>query len=228
MAGTILLTGANGSLALAAVRYLLTNYPDYTLLLTVRDSSDKDPNTTTLRELLADHPKTHALIHQLDLGQLVSVAEFARHTAAEVLAKNLPPIASIICNAFFWNLNKPVETTGDGFEKTIQITHLAHVSLVLNLLSSFHPEKGRIVLFSTDGVFPGKNSLEKFPPGIPDDLDSLVHPHADESNDHMAYGFRRYANAKLAVVTWGAELNRRLENVRSCATLISYLTLRQP
>lgn len=217
MTGTILLTGANGSLALASVRYSLTYHSDYTLLLTVRDASEKDANTNTLRELLADYPKSRAIIRQLDLGQLNSVADFARNVAAEVSTGQLPPLASIICNAFFWNLNKPMEFTGDGFEKTIQIVHLAHASLVVHLLNSFHPQKGRIVLLSTDGVFPGKNSLEKFPPGMPDDLDSLVHPHLDEGNDHLGYGFRRYANAKLAAVIWGEQLNRRLEKVCSSA-----------
>lgn len=217
MTGTILLTGANGSLALAAVRYSLTYHPDYTLLLTVRNTSEKDENTDTLRELLAEHPENRGIIRQLDLGQLNSVADFARNVAAEVSTRQLPPLTSIICNAFFWNLNKPMDFTGDGFEKTIQIIHLAHASLVLHLLNSFHPQKGRIVLLSTDGVFPGKNSLEKLPPGMPDDLDSLVHPRPDESNDHLGHGFRRYANAKLAVVIWAEELNRRLERVRSCA-----------
>lgn len=216
MAGTILITGANGSLALHAVRHLLANASEYSLVLTVRDASDEDPNTKALRAVLAQHPQqTHASIRQLDFSRLVSVHEFAHNIANEISKGELPPLVSIVCNAYYWNLSGPLETTADGFEKTIQVTHLAHVALVLRLLGSFHPhEAGRIVHFSSDAIFPGTNGLEKIPPAIPGNLDLLAHPPPDEKNDNWAHGFLRYANTKLVVVMWIHALNRRLEKVR--------------
>lgn len=213
MVGTILITGANGSLALHAARYLMSTNPDYTLLLTVRDTSKNDSNTEALRNVLAQYPKAQASIRQLDLSSLTKVKDFAHSIAEEISAGKLPRLASIVCNAFYWNLARPVEMTVDGFEKTFQIIHIAHVSLILRLLGSFRSENARIVLFSTDAVFPGKNSLEKLPPSIPDNLDTLIHPISGDKEDHFAYGFRRYANAKLAVVTWANALNGHLEKV---------------
>ncbi|ROW09243.1 hypothetical protein VPNG_05898 [Cytospora leucostoma] len=210
MAGTVIITGANGSLAVPAVHHLLTNFPSYTLILTVRDASGEDPNTRKLRDVLGQHPQADVSIRQLDLGMLASVHQFARRIATEVAEGHLPPVASIICNAYYWNLARPLELTGDGYEKTFQVTHLAHAALVLRLLGSFQQHGGRIVFFSSDATFPGQNSLEKIPPLIPDNLDFLVHPPPDEKNDNLAYGFHRYANAKLSVVMWAHALNRRL------------------
>lgn len=46
MAGTVLIiTGANSSIAIAAVQHLLTKYPDHTTALTVRNASDINVNT---------------------------------------------------------------------------------------------------------------------------------------------------------------------------------------
>ena len=44
MAGTIIITGANGSLALPAVQHLLANYSNHALVLTVRNTLDADVN----------------------------------------------------------------------------------------------------------------------------------------------------------------------------------------
>lgn len=215
MSATIILTGANGSLAIPAVHFLLQQSPSYTLVLTVRDDSDQDPNTNSLRRVLAGYPQAQASVRRLDLCDLSSVREFAKGIAREISAGELPPLASIVCNAYYWNLNRPFEVTKDGIEKTFQVIHVAHVALILLLIDSFQSRLARIVLFSTDAVFPGQNSLEKLPPAIPDDLNLLAHPSPDGKQDPFAYGFQRYANAKLAVVTWGLELNRRLEKVRS-------------
>ncbi|KAI0835838.1 NAD(P)-binding protein [Hypoxylon sp. FL0890] len=209
MTGTIIITGANGSLAVPAVRHLLTKYPDYTAVLTVRRTEDTDPNTKKLRETIAKFPKAKTSIRQLDLANLAAVHDFANTIASEIAEKKLPALASIVCNAYYWNLARDPEFTTDGIETTIQVNHISHVALVLRLLDSFGPEGGRIVLFTSDGHFPGKNGLEKYPPGIPDDLDSLLKASPDA--DKLGRGFNRYANSKLAILMWGYALNRYLE-----------------
>ncbi|KAI1452406.1 NAD(P)-binding protein [Annulohypoxylon moriforme] len=209
MTGTIIVTGANGSLAIPAVKHLLEKYPDYTAVLTVRNTEDSDPNTKKLRETIKGFPKAQTSIRQLDLANLSAVHEFASTIAAEVAEKQLPPLASIVCNAYYWNLARDPEFTADGVETTIQVNHISHVALVLRLLGSFGPEGGRIVLFTSDGHFPGKNGLEKYPPAIPDDLDSLLKASPDA--DKLGRGFNRYANSKLAILMWGFALNKYLE-----------------
>ncbi|KAL7624892.1 hypothetical protein AAE478_004106 [Parahypoxylon ruwenzoriense] len=209
MTGTIIITGANGSLAIPAVRHLLAKHPDYTAVLTVRNTEDTDPNTKRLRETIAGFPKAQASIRQLDLANLPAVHDFAGTIAAEVAEKKLPPLAAIVCNAYYWNLAGDPEFTPDGYEKTIQVNHISHVALVLRLLGSFGAEGGRIVLFTSDGHFPGKNGLEKYPAAIPEDLDSLLKASPDA--DKLGRGFNRYANSKLAILMWGYALNRYLE-----------------
>lgn len=213
MAGTIVITAANSSLAIPAVQHLLRHYPDYTTVLTVRDTADTDANTKKLRAAIAEYPSAKTSIHELDLANLSAVHEFVNTIADRVLHGSLPPLASLVCNAYYWNLSGGLETTVDGYEKSFQVIHVAHAALVLRLLGSFGSDGGRVVLFSSDAHWTGKNSLEKYPPAIPDDLELLVKPAADETSDNLGRGFQRYAVSKLAVVMWMYVLNRYLENV---------------
>lgn len=214
MASTVIITGANGSAAIHAVSYLLKHYAEKHLVLTVRNTSDSDVNTQQLKTVIADYPKARFTIHALDLSSLSAVEDFAKAVASEVASSKLPPLESIICNAFYWNLTSEKETTSDGFEKTFQVNHIAHSSLVLRLLSSFSPDGGRVILFTSDAHWPGKNSLEKIPPAIPSDLNQLAKPPpGDPTEDHMAKGFNRYAVSKLTVLMWAYALNTYLEKV---------------
>ena len=215
MTGTILITGANGSLAIPAVQHLLTNYPDHTVILTVRNSSNTDVNTNRLRAVLESFPNSRASIHELDHARLSSVHEFANSLRDQMSSGKLPSLAAIVCNAYYWNLKDGVQTTEDGYEKTFQVSYLAHVVLVLRLLRSFDSRTGgRIVLFSSDSHWPGKNGMEKYPPAIPDDLESLVKPDVRaQSADNFGRGFQRYAIAKLTIVTWMYALNFYLQKV---------------
>lgn len=211
MAGTVIITGANGSLAVPAVANLLTKYPDLTALLTVRNASDADTNTARLRATIARFPNAKTSIHELDLAALTAVHKFADDVAAGLAEGRYPPLKSIICNAFHWNLVAEGQLTADGFEKTFQINHIAHAALVLRLVGSFSSEGGRIVTFASNAHWPGKNSLEKYPPSIPEDLSLLVQVNPDK--DYAGRGFQRYANSKLAAMMFTYALDRRLEKV---------------
>lgn len=209
MAGTIIITGANGSVAIHAVQHLLRGAPDSTLVLTVRDTSDSDSNTKRLRAVLKEFPDSRVSIRKLDLASLKAVNGLADAIATEVVQGTLPPLAAIICNAFHWNMIADPELTEDGLEKTMQVNHASHAALVLRLLGSFGPRGGRLVLFTSDCHSPGRNSLEKYPPGLPDDLDELAK--ADPETDKQGRGFQKYANSKLAILMWTYALNRYLE-----------------
>lgn len=215
MAGTILITGANGSLALSAVRLFLSEHPDFNLVLTVRNTSNDDPNTNRLRELISEYKDAKAEVRQLDLASFSSVNDFVTELVSDITEGSLPPLSSIVCNAYYWNLVGPIELTPDGYEKTFQVNHLAHAALVLRLLRYFGPDGGRIVLFSSDTHWPGKSPLEKYPPGIPNDVKELANPPVDTPTDHTGHGFQRYANSKLVISMWMYALNRRLQKVCS-------------
>lgn len=213
MAGTILITAANSSLAIPAVQHLLTQYPDYTAVLTVRNATDADVNTQRLRAIIAKCPGSKTSIHQLDLADLSAVHRFADTVADSIVQGSLPPLSSLVCNAYYWNLAGGLETTGDGYEKGIQVSHIAHAALVLRLLGHFGPNGGRVVLLSSETHWQGKNGMEKYPPTIPDDLELLAKPAPDPTLDNRGRGFQRYATSKLAIVIWMYALNRHLENV---------------
>jgi NAD(P)-dependent dehydrogenase (short-subunit alcohol dehydrogenase family) len=215
MTSTIIITGANGSLAMPTIDHLLQHSPDSTLVLTVRDASHRDTRTRTLRSIVAKHPKAHISIRELDLAHLAAVHEFARGIVAEIASGTLPHLSAIIGTAFYWNLVDPVKLTDDGYETTIQVNYMSHFALILGLISSFQSEGGRIVLFTSDSHEPGKNALEKIPPAIsgePTQLDLLVKPGVDTSpKDALGHGMHRYANSKLALVLFTHALNRRLQ-----------------
>lgn len=161
MAGSVLITGANGSLGIHAVDYILRNHADSTAILTVRNTSDADRNTKTLRETIARYPGAKASIHQLDLSSLTAVHEFADKVVQDITNRVYPPLSAIIANAYYWNLVADPEITSDGYDKTFQVGHIAHVALVLRLLGSFGPNGGRVVLFSGDAHWPGQNSCKR-------------------------------------------------------------------
>ncbi|KAI1329091.1 NAD(P)-binding protein [Xylariaceae sp. FL0255] len=233
--GTIIITGANGSLAIHAISHILSKSPKTTLILTVRNTSNSDPNTNTLRETITRFPDTTVSIRPLDLSHLQSVSDFCSKLSAEIREGKIPPIRGIVANAFHWNLVSPAEVTGDNLEKTMQVNHISHASLVLRLLASFDPEAGgRVVLFTSDAHFPGRNGLERYPAAILDDIDELVRVGAwpgsgnrdrdgygdgnglgsnddDKEKDYQGRGMQRYANSKLVVLMWAYALNRRLE-----------------
>ncbi|KAI1141757.1 NAD(P)-binding protein [Hypoxylon sp. FL0543] len=207
--GSVLITGANGTLALPAVDYLLEKYPGYTAILAVRDASEDDPNTQKLREIISRHPGAKASIRKLDLARLSEVHEFATKLSEEIIAKEIPPLKSILCNACYWNLVGDSELTEDGYDKTMQVNHISHVALVLRLLDSFAPDGGRIVMFSSEAHEPHRATLENIPPAIPEDVNLLVKPLPLE--DKRGAGFQRYGNSKLVTTAWTHALNRYLE-----------------
>lgn len=209
---SIIITGANGSLAVPSVSYLLKKYPDYTAILTVRDTSDSDPNTARLKETIAEFPKATTSIRKLDLSSLSAVQEFASTISSEIFSKTLPPIAAIVCNAYVWSISSGLKLSPDGYELSFAVNHLAHIALVLRLLGSMKPD-GRLVFLASDAHYPGKNGLEKYPPGIPDDIELLVKPEPDVAGQEVGRGFQRYGNSKLAVVMGTYELNKRLQQV---------------
>jgi nucleoside-diphosphate-sugar epimerase len=98
--GTILLTGANGSLAIPAVNYLLSKYPTYMAVLTVRDTTDRDRNTAKLRKIIEAFPSARVSIRRLDLASLSAVQNFATDLHHDVASGKLPQITAIVCNAF--------------------------------------------------------------------------------------------------------------------------------
>ena len=211
--GAVIITGANGTLALAFVEYLLRNYPTYFVVLTVRNDSESDPNTETLREIVSRFPATRISIEALDLASLPIVRSFAESITARVSTADIPAISAIVCNAMFWSLTD-TKYSKDGYELGFQVSHLSHFVLVLELLGSMNKESGRIVLLGSEAHdSKNKNSFNSLGAKIPKDMEELVKPTPDKTGNTMSCGFQRYSNSKLANVMFMYSLNRKLQDV---------------
>ncbi|KAJ5679757.1 hypothetical protein N7462_008001 [Penicillium macrosclerotiorum] len=213
MSGTVIITGANGSLALGFVKSFLSEYPQRTLVATVRNQSpEKDPNTANLLRLVNEYPEANFYLEALDLGSLAGVRSFAEKLSARIASKELPRILGIVCNASTWSLQSGQKFTLDNYEATFQVCHLSHYLLVLKLLSSMDTKSGRIVMLGSITHYPDKpNPLSSLGPCFPDDFEELVKPTLDPTNLVHDRGFQRYATAKLANVTFANDLNKRLQ-----------------
>lgn len=211
--GTVLLTGANSSLGLPAAQYLLSNYPAYTAVFTVRNVSANDPNTNELRAMITHFPNSKTSIRKLDLSSLEEVRIFAAELNAEVASGKLPKFASIVCNAMSWTLSDGLKYSADGLELSMAVNHIAQTGLVLRLLQSVDVQEGRIIFLSSSSHRAGSGGFEVYPPKVPQDLDEWVHPPKDGPGEEAGRGFYRYGVSKLAVVMGNYALERRLKEV---------------
>jgi NAD(P)-dependent dehydrogenase (short-subunit alcohol dehydrogenase family) len=212
MMGTLLLTGANSSLGLPAVEYLLKKHPSHTVILTVRNLSRDDPNTAKLHAIIARYPNTKTTISKLDLSSLEEVLTFATQLQEQVAQGKIPELAAIVCNAMNWSMGG-AKYSEDGLELSMAVNHLSQLSLVLRLLKSMDTKSGRIVFLSSEAHYPKKARFEVYPPSIPQNLEEWVHPKEYKSGEEAGRGFWRYGVSKLAVVMGMYALSRRLKTV---------------
>ncbi|KAJ0418701.1 hypothetical protein BJY00DRAFT_175307 [Aspergillus carlsbadensis] len=213
MAGTVLITGGNGSLALGFVEDFLARYPQHTLIATVRNTSPvKDANTAKLMQLIAKYPAADVHVEALDLGNLAGVRSYAGNLAARVSSQKIPRISAIVCNAATWSLGNGQRFTSDGYEASFQVNHLAHYLLVLKLLGSMNTTSGRVVMLGSVVHYPEKrNPLSSLVAHIPDNMEELLKPGPDLAGQAHDRGFQRYGTSKLANVIFAEDLNSRLQ-----------------
>lgn len=226
--GTVIITGANGSLSLAFVRSLLANYPGYAAILAVRDASDQDENTLQLRKTIADFRDSEVSIEAVDLASLESVRSFANSVIARVEKGSLPRISALICNAFTWSMVDQ-RTSDDGFELGFQVNHLSHFLLVLKLVGSMDKQSGRFVFLATEHLNPisGKTLMNPLGAELPSSLDELVTPKPDKKGAETTRGMQRYVWSKLANVMFMFMLNRKLQEVHAIRLRVDVCTNRR-
>lgn len=217
MVGTVIITGATGSLASAAIQLLLSSYSSLTIVGTVRNAtqSPKNPRLVQLEHAAQESPTSTLIIKSVNLNSLSGVKVFADDIADLVESKEIPPISAIICIAFTWSLQDQ-QFSKDHLESTFQVNQLSHYLLVLKLLRSMDPENGRVVMLSSEVHDPEHpNQFSKLGAELPldENLDLLIKPGPDTPGKEHDMGWRRYANSKLANVMFMQSLNQRLELV---------------
>jgi NAD(P)-dependent dehydrogenase (short-subunit alcohol dehydrogenase family) len=195
---SVLITGATGGLGRECAREIARSSDGWHVIVSGRDA-------TRAAELAADIAASGrnggAQPLQLDLASLDSV----RDAASELTTSERHPLRAIVCNGALQVVGD-VTFTGDGFETTFAVNHLAHFLLVNLLLERLEPP-ARIV-FVASGVHDPARST-----GMPAPrLTGARAAAAGETDDESAgtAGRRRYATSKLANVMCAYELHRRL------------------
>lgn len=208
--GTILLTGANGSLG-STMASQIASSPElaaYHGIYAVRDAKA----APVLRSALAQHgskdttnPHTHEVI-SVDLADLSSVRTAAASINARVAAGEIPPIRALILNAGYLEFTSQAWTP-DGFDMTFASNYLGHWLLTVLLLQSMDRDAGaRVVVVGSEAHDPHNPKSKRSFDGtrwVEFMRDGSSEPVArgtwctSEEDPSYAGGFRRYGASKF-------------------------------
>jgi NAD(P)-dependent dehydrogenase (short-subunit alcohol dehydrogenase family) len=199
--GTVIVTGANGGLGSAFVERLLQSKPSNQYgIFTVRGLTDQ--SSGTLEKLLSSSSFPHSIV-PLDLTSLSAVREFAEDVNSRVTTVQIPQIRAVVLNAAWQTFDGKIHYTKDGIETTFAVDYLSNFLLVLLLLKSMDPEKGRIVFVSsfTHDTSHYMNSAFVSEKLIYRDPELIAHPDCeDKKGEEWVQGMRRYALSKMLLI----------------------------
>ncbi|MCS5721335.1 SDR family NAD(P)-dependent oxidoreductase [Herbiconiux sp. CPCC 203407] len=193
---TVVVTGGTGGLGYWATEQLAA--AGASVVIAARTP---EKGAAALASLARRVPGSDARFVRLDLADLASVAE-----AAEELA-GLPRIDALIANAGVLS-SKGRQQTADGFEMMVGTNLLGHFALIGRLLPALSAPAGQD--HPARIVHLGSISHEFFRL----DLDDL------QATSGRFREFRTYGRSKLAVMTYGFELDRRLRLAGSTVSSI--------
>jgi NAD(P)-dependent dehydrogenase (short-subunit alcohol dehydrogenase family) len=176
---TAVVTGATGGLGLEVARGLAF-LGAYVILA----GRNPEKGEAALRALRQDLPAARVSFLRFDLAALDSVAE-----AAGTLAALVPALDILVNNAGV--MAPPARmATKDGFELQFGTNHLGHFALTGRLLPLLRQGRGVVATVSSVAAWRGTMPF--------DDLNAERH-----------YSVRRYAQSKLAILSFSIELDRR-------------------
>lgn len=205
--GTVLITGPTRNLGRHAVLAMAGRpegqRPD--LLLVGRAG----PDLTAV----ADEARTRgARVREIgcDLSRLSDVRAAATTVRDLLAAGAVRPLRALIANAGTMSADTR-QATPDGYETTFAVNYLAHAQLIGDLLDSF-TAPARIVLLGSNTYYSNfwRNLLNVAEAEWADPIDLARPATAEQAPDMTASGVA-YSNAKLALLYYAHELQRRAD-----------------
>ncbi len=178
---TVVLTGGNSGIGLAAARGLVRQGAQ--VVLACRDAGRAE------RARASISGPGRATVDVLDLSDLADVAAFAGRTE-----KEHPRLDALVCNAGI--MGGAMLGTAQGHERQMGTNHLGHAALVAGLFPSLERAGGRVVSISSIAARGGTLG-----PAMTED--DLVSPAGYQSQ-------AVYANTKQANLLFAQELHRRV------------------
>jgi protochlorophyllide reductase len=191
---TFVVTGANSGIGLEAARDLVAR--GATVVLACRDLEKGEQ----ARAEVDQAGKGTALLLELDLADLDSVAAFAKTFAADHR-----DLRALVCNAGV--MGGPFLLTAQGFERQMGTNHLGHAALVTALWPQLQASAGRVVVVSSIAARAGRLS----PTTTRDDLVAPTPYNAQ----------RVYSNSKQANLLFAQELHRRASKAGSPVSTVA-------
>ncbi|MDQ7805863.1 SDR family NAD(P)-dependent oxidoreductase [Amycolatopsis sp. A133] len=203
--GTVLITGPTRNLGRHAVLAMAGRHegqrPD--LLLVGRAGRDLTAVAEEARAL-------GARVHEIgcDLASLADVRAAAA-TARGLLADGVVrPLRALVANAGVMSADTR-QSSSDGYELTFAVNYLAHAQLIGDLLGSF-TAPARVVLVGSNTYHANFwRKLLHVPEAEWADPVLLARPAAGGQEPGMAASGVAYSNAKLAILYYAHELQRR-------------------
>lgn len=210
--GTIILTGANGSLG-STMAAQIASTPELAAhhgIYAVRDAGSAPALRSALAKAKAASPHAHDII-SLNLADLSSVRATAAAINSRVAAGEIPPVRALVLNAGYLEFTSQSWTAaadGDAgrFDMTFASNYLGHWLLTALLLGSMDPEGARVVVVGSESHDPhnpkGKRSfdaprwMEFMPGGSSEAVARGTWSTSDEDPTFNA-GFRRYGASKF-------------------------------
>lgn len=139
LAGTVIITGGNGSLGAEIAIAIAKIQPFVHLLLTARDIRSESVESLTDRIRLIG-PRSFE-VARVDLASFHSVVSFSQNTVERVQRKEIPPVIVLINSAALSSYVVD-ETTRDGYDPVYQTNCIAPFLLTVSLLEAFRAGDG--------------------------------------------------------------------------------------
>jgi NAD(P)-dependent dehydrogenase (short-subunit alcohol dehydrogenase family) len=203
---TVVITGPTRNLGRHAVLAMASRPPAERpdLLLIGRPGPDL---TGVADEARARGARVHAI--GCDLSHLAEVRAAAATARDLLTAGTVAPLRALVANAGVMS-GDTRQASKDGYELTFAVNHLAHAQLIGDLLGSF-TAPARIVLLGSNTYH--ANVWRKLM-GVPEakwaDPVEIARPATGERAPGLAASGVAYSNAKLALLYYAHELQRRV------------------